>query len=290
VSPYRLALVLVAAGSSANSVNGLLLRSIEAATEWQLVFYRSASLAVSLTFVYVFIHRRDTARELAKLTRLSLAGSLALSATNIGFIWSVQHTTVANTMFMLGAIPFLTAILARVFLKELVSTRLWCSVTIAMGGVSLMVWDGIGTGTMFGNALALFTAVSFATYIVILRRGRSTDMLPVVVLGAWVSVLISSTMANFNLVISWHDIGLMVVWGGVLSALVHFFFTYGSRHVQGAELSLFALLEFALAPIWVLIVFDERPSDLSLVGGTLVMLAVLAHAIVSLRPRAISTQ
>lgn len=280
---HRLALCLVAGSSAANSVNGLLLRSVDYANEWQLVFYRSASLAASLACVFVLIHRRNVWAELCKLTGASIAGSIALSVTNAGFIWSVQHTTVANTMFVLGAIPFFTALLARMFLGERVSPRLWLAIGAAMVGVLVMVWDGIGTGNAFGNILAVVTAFGFAIYVVILRHGRASDMLPVVVLSGLISASGAALFTEFTLVISFHDAGLMIFWGGILSALVHFLFTFGSRHVQGAELSLMALLEFALAPIWVLLMFSEHPTTLTLVGGALVMAAVFTQAIPSLR-------
>ena len=147
-----------------------------------------------------------------------------------------------------------------------------------MAGVLIMVGDGIGTGNAFGNAIAVLTAFGFATYVVILRRGRTTDMLPIVVLSGMLSAGVAAAMVQLDLNVPVRDAGLMIVWGAGLSALVHFLFTFGSRHVQGAELSLMALLEFALAPIWVLLVFDERPTALTLVGGTLVMAAVLAQA------------
>ena len=275
---HRLALCLVAGSSAANSVNGLLLRSVEAATEWQLVFYRSASLALSLAIVFLLIHRTNAWTELKRLSGVSIAGAVALSVTNTGFIWSVQHTTVANTMFVLGAIPFFTAILAWLFLGERVAGKLWGTIGLAMAGVLIMVGDGIGTGNAFGNAIAVLTAFGFATYVVILRRGRTTDMLPIVVLSGMLSAGVAAAMVQLDLSVPVRDAGLMIVWGAGLSALVHFLFTFGSRHVQGAELSLMALLEFALAPIWVLVVFDERPTALTLVGGTLVMAAVLAQA------------
>ena len=275
---HRLALGLVAGSSAANSVNGLLLRSVEAANEWQLVFYRSASLAVSLAIVFVLLHRTRVWAELRRLTGVSIAGGVALSVTNTGFIWSVQHTTVANTMFVLGAIPFFTAILAWLFLGERVARKLWITIGLAMTGVLIMVWDGVGTGSAFGNGMAVLTALGFATYVVILRRGRATDMLPIIVFSGILSASVAAVMVGFDLSVSVRDAGLMIVWGAGLSALVHFLFTFGSRHVQGAELSLMALLEFALAPIWVLLVFDERPTALTLAGGVLVMLAVFAQA------------
>jgi drug/metabolite transporter (DMT)-like permease len=278
VNYHRLALCLVAGSSAANSVNGLLLRSVEAANEWQLVFYRSASLALSLAIVFLLIHRTNAWTELKRLSGVSIAGAVALSVTNTGFIWSVQHTTVANTMFVLGAIPFFTAILAWLFLGERVAGKLWGTIGLAMAGVLIMVGDGIGTGNAFGNAIAVLTAFGFATYVVILRRGRTTDMLPIVVLSGMLSAGVAAAMVQLDLSVPVRDAGLMIVWGAGLSALVHFLFTFGSRHVQGAELSLMALLEFALAPIWVLLVFDERPTALTLVGGTLVMAAVLAQA------------
>ena len=186
-------------------------------------------------------------------------------------------------MFVLGAAPFFTAILARIWLGEMIDRRLWATIGLAMGGVVIMVWDGLEDGTLFGNVLAVVTALGFATYVVVLRHGRATNMLPIVILGATFSTVVALALSGFDLRVPWRDAGLMIVWGAGLSALVHLLFTFGARHVQGAELSLMALLEFALAPIWVLVVFSERPSALTLVGGMLVMTAVLNRALAAWR-------
>lgn len=282
------ALLLVGGSSAANSVNGLLLRSVEDANEWQLVFYRSIALGFTLFCVFLIRHRTGAWREFTRLGWLGLAGAIALSVTNMGFIWSIQHTTVANTMFLLGAVPFFTALLARAVLGERITPVLWIAIIIAMTGVCIMVWDGLGQGTLLGNGFAVLTALGIASYVVILRRGRHMDMVPVIVIGAAISVVVSASFTKFDLAISLHDASLMLFWGGVLSAMVHLLITFGARHVQGAELSLMTLFEFTLAPLWVLLVFAERPSNLTIVGGAMVIIAVVGQALYSMRQPAAS--
>ena len=281
--PYRLAIFLVIASSAINSVNGLLLRSIESATPWQIIAIRSAALAVALIGVFLVQQRREILSALRGVGSWGLFGAVAIGATNSGFVWAMSHTTIANAMFILSAVPFFTALLARVFLNERVDRGLWLAMGAALAGIGIMLGDGLGAGHFLGNALAVFSALGFACFVVILRRGRRTNMLPIVILGSLLSALSAAAMTGFDLAVPAGDLAIALVWGGVLSCVVHVLFVFGSRHVQGAELTLVVLLEFLLAPLWVWLAFAERPSVLTLAGGALVLLAVASRGVAALR-------
>ena len=280
---YRLAILLVLASSGVNSVNGLLLRSIEEANPWQIIAIRSGSLAVALVGVFLVQQRREVFSALRALGGWSLLGALMLAITNTAVIWSMSHTTIANTMFILSASPFFTALLGWIFLRERVSSGLWAAMLAALAGVGVMLADGLSGGTLFGNALAVLAAFTFAVFVVVLRHGRDLNMLPTVILGSLLASGFSSTMAGFDLVVPAWDFAIALVWGGVLSCMVHVLFVFGSRYVQGAELTVVVLLEFILSPLWVWLAFAERPSLLTLAGGALVLSAVGSRGILALR-------
>ena len=283
--PYRLAILLVLASSVFNSINGLLLRSIEEANPWQVIAIRSSALAMALVGVFLVQHRRRTfpTSALRRGWSWALLGALMLGVTNTAVVWSMSHTTIANTMFVLSAIPFFTALLGWIFLRETVSPGLWAAMLAALAGVGIMLADGLSGGTLFGNALAVLAAFSFSCFVVVLRHGRHLNMLPILILGSVLASGFSSAMAGFDLAVPVRDFAIAFAWGGVLSCVVHVLFVFGSRHVQGAELTLVVLLEFILAPLWVWLAFAERPSLLTLAGGMLVLAAVGSRGILALR-------
>lgn len=280
---YRLAILVVLASSAVNSVNGLLLRSIEEAHPWQIIAIRSGALAAALSAVFLLQQRHEVFSALRRLSWWALLGAIMLGVTNTAVVWSMSHTTIANTMFILSAAPFFTALLGWIFLRERVSAGLWAAMLVALAGIGVMLADGLGGGTLFGDALAVLAAFSFACVVVVLRHGRNQNMLPIVVLGSLLACGYASAMAGMDLSVPVWDFLLAFTWGGVISCTVHGLFVWGSRYVQGAELTLVVLLEFILAPLWVWLAFSERPSLLTLAGGVLVLSAVGSRAILALR-------
>lgn len=283
---HRLALLLVLASSIGNSGSGLIVRLMDSADGWQIIFFRSCFLATTLGVVYVVQSGWRVRAALRELRPWALLGSLAIATVNVCFILSLTLTTVANTMFLLSAAPFFTALLGWLVLGEKVARSVWIAMGTALFGMGLMLWDGLGAGTLFGNALAVMAALCFGTFVVILRKGRGVNMLPVVILGTLLSAAFAAFMSGWALSISWHDVGLLLLWGTLLSGTVHVIFTWGSRHVPGAELTLLVLIEFILAPVWVWLVVDERPSFATLLGGAVVMASVASRAIASFRTQA----
>ena len=280
---YRLALLLVIASSVANSANGLIVRSMDSAGGWQIIFYRSCFLAGALGVVFVVQSGGRVRSALRELRPWALLGSLAIASVNTCFILAMTYTTVANAMFVLSAAPFFAALLGWIVLGETVERGVWVAMGVALAGIGVMLWDGFGAGTLLGNSLALLAALSFGSFVVVLRKGRGVNMLPVVIIGTALGALNAMFMSGFALSISFHDAALLFLWGAVLSGTVHVIFTWSSRHVPGAELTLLILIEFVLSPMWVWLFIDEQPSPATLLGGALVIVSVASRALLSFR-------
>ena len=278
---YRLALLLVIASGLANSLNGLIVRKMDSAGDWQIVFWRSLFLGMALCIVFAAQHGLRVGGAVRELRPWALLGSVAIATVNTSFILALTHTTVANAMFTLSASPFLTALLGWLVLRERVERGVWAGMAIALAGVGVMLWDGLGAGTLLGNGFALLAAFSFASFVVVLRKGRTVNMLPVVIIGIFLATLNAALMSGWDLAISLHDAGLLFVWGAVISGAVHAIFTWSSRYVPGAELTLLILIEFVLSPMWVWLAMDETPSTATLIGGALVIASVASRALAS---------
>jgi drug/metabolite transporter (DMT)-like permease len=276
----------VMVASSVNiSFGGLVLRSMEDADAWQINFYRSLAFGTVIGAIMLFRYGNESAARVRQIGRPGICGGLLLSAAGITFLQAITNTTVANTLFMLSAIPFITAALAWVFLREHLRRATLVTMVAAALGVCVMVAEGLGTGSSYGNLMAFGTALCFSGFAVIVRRHRQVDMLPALMVAAVVIALLAVVLRWDDLAISPHDILLCFLWGGVLSGLGNAMFIFASRHLVAAELTLFMLLEFALGPIWVWIFINEVPTDLTVLGGAIVILSVCVRALTELRRR-----
>ena len=264
------------------SFTGLIVRHVDA-DPMVMNFYRALSLMVAITLILAIQYRRMAITHVIRIGWPGIAGGVMLTVVAISFLQSMTHTTVANTLFILGTIPFFTAALAWVFLRERPARATLWAMVIAFSGITIMLGEGFGSGSAYGNMMAIGTAICFSIYTVIVRRNRHVNMLPTLLVSTVLIVFIAGVTRYHSLTISTDDLVLCVVWGGVLSGFTSVCFIVASRHLAAAELTLFMLLEFALGPVWVWLFMNEIPSRWTLLGGSLVVLAVVTRALVELR-------
>jgi drug/metabolite transporter (DMT)-like permease len=213
-----------------------------------------------------------------------MAGAM-LAGAGITFLQSMTHTTVANTLFVLGGIPFVTSGLAWIFLKEKPGRPTLVTMIIAFFGIVIMIGEGFTIGSVYGNLMALMTTLFFSIYAVIVRFNRQVDMLPAILISTVLIMAMTGLTQRGVLPISKDDLWLCLLWGGVMSGFTSASFIVASRHIIAAELTIFMLLEFALGPVWVWLFVNEIPSKWTLAGGALVIVAVLGRSILELRAR-----
>ena len=282
---HRVAVLITIVSAALNSAGGILVRSMESASEWQIVFWRCASLALAICGIVLIEHRRALFDQLRCIGPWALLGGLFYGITLIGYVLALTNTTVANADFTMSSIPIFTALFAWIVLRERVLLRTGVAIAASFIGIALMVSDGIATGSVFGNAMAILAAASFACFVVVLRKASTVDMLPTAAVGALLASLFAATMMEGDYTVSGHDLALCLLWGGVLSCAAHFLIVTASRGLSGAELTLLLLVEFILGPTWVWLFVNEQPSTMTLIGGAIVLSAVGGYTVVAMRQR-----
>ncbi len=259
------------------SFTGLIFRSIEEAGSWETIFYRSIGVSLGVSLAILLRHRGSAWRVCRKIGRPGITAALCLCGGSLSFIHAVHFTTIANITFLIAASPFITAALAWLLLRETVTLRTWIASALALCGVLVMVFDGLSLGDATGIFLALGTATLMAGYAVSVRLGRNVDMTPAIALSGMLAVFGSAVMVA-DFAISWHDLGLCLLQGAIISATCNSLFAYAARSVPAAELMLLGLIETVLAPTWVWLAIGEIPSVATMIGGVIILVAVIGHA------------
>src|SRR5919106_4853521 len=152
---YARGVALVALAGVFWSLGGILVRWIEAVSAWQIIFYRSLALVLTLLAIIALRHRGRLRAAFVAAGWNGVAAGACLAGGFIGFILALHHTTVANTLFVLGAAPLFAALLGRWLLGEAVRRATWLAITLASCGITIMVAGGLVLGTLTGNLFAL---------------------------------------------------------------------------------------------------------------------------------------
>jgi len=293
---YRFGLLCLFSATLFTSLAGVILRHVEAADGWQVLFYRSLAFVVILLLFLVWRHRGATARAFAAVGWPGLVTALSLSPAFILFILALLETTVANVVFILSLSPFFAALFAWLALREPVGGATLAAMALSLVGVGFMFGDGLVTGTLLGNWFALGACISYSLALVAMRKGRAVDMLPAVCLAGLVTLGVSGLVALASspdgLAVDSLDLMLALVLGVVQLGFQYILVTTGTRFVPVAEVALIGRLSLVLAPLWVWLAIDETPSRLSLIGGAIVLAAVMGHGLLAAgtrRPRATGT-
>jgi drug/metabolite transporter (DMT)-like permease len=258
---------------------------MENADIWQISIYRSISWITALLIILFFKYRLEILKQIFAIGRWGVIAGVFLASAQIFYMHALDNTTVANVMFILSAIPFVTAITAFLFIKEKIKLPTILMMMIAVIGIFIMVSEGVKSGNVFGNLMALITLLCFSCFPVILRNNRHIDMLPTLLVPAVIIGLVGLMIKGSDLTVSSNDLALSFIWGGLLNGFAHSIFIIATRHLLAAEITLFMLLEFTLGPLWVWSFIGETPSINTLIGGGIVMAAIATLTVYELLKR-----
>jgi drug/metabolite transporter (DMT)-like permease len=264
------------------SLAGLLIRLIHEATSWHIILYRSLGATAMVGGMIAVVHRGQIARAIRLAGWPAVLAGACSSASSVLFILALGRVTVANAIFMGGITPFLAAIGAQAFLGERVPRRAWGAMALAMTGVTLMLGGGLALGQLTGNLFALGSAVTFAGHALFLRLNRQSDMLPAVLYAGLFGMLFGVMALGTEGIsprVPARDLTLALAMGVVQLGGGLVLYTRASRHLPAAELQLIATAELVLAPLWVWIGVGEAPGAATLVGGALIVLAILTQGV-----------
>jgi len=256
------------------STAGVIVRRIDLPA-WDVSFWRSILLMVTISPLLVLRHRqvlsdiRDAGASLL-LSAIVLAGSF------IAFILALGLAPVANVLIVFGATPFITALLARVFLRERLHRHTILAMIAAAVGLMLSVASSVEAGALAGMAVAGIVVLCMSFNYVIVRHRRDVGMQPAIVLAGAISAAIALPFAEPGNATSTQLLWLLALGPGQLAAGLLLYMA-SLKRIPAGRAALLGLLELVLGPIWVWAFDGERPSDLTLLGGAVVIGAAAAN-------------
>ena len=275
--------VLVACAAVCWSTGGLITRLVSTGP-WTTSLWRSLFAALFLAVVLSMVRGRNIFAQWREGGQpvLRVAGCMALASTC--FIFSLAHTSVANTLVLMSMGPYVAGLLGWVLLGERVALRTWLTMGVALAGAVVMVSDSYRRGTIVGDQLAILMAVSFATATVLVRRHPEIRMAPAAALATTLTALVALPLAD-PLATTPRDVALLGLFGVGQFGAGFLLFMAGARLIPAAQSALIGMLETVLGPLWVWLVLNERPGTASLAGGALILAALLANTLLTIRPR-----
>lgn len=266
------------------SFGGAIARFIETGDNWTIVFWRSLWAAI---FILGFMLWRDGPRGTVQSIRdmglpgLAVAACFAVASTS--FIVALSYTTVANILLIQAGVPLLAALIGWVIFRQGVSLTTWLAIAAVICGVAIMVSESLtGEVSPIGDGLALLIAVVFAVATVITRRFAHVRMTPATCLGTIFAGVFAATQAE-SLIVSPRDMGLLFAFGVINLGLGLALFATGARLIPAAFAALLGTFEPILGPIWVWLVHSEVPSARTVIGGAVVVAALLTYLTLELR-------
>ena len=260
------------------SLSGIGVRLIEDANVWQIVFYRSISMSLFLGGVVYYTTGQNPIKIALEKGAISWVCGFALVLSYVAGVYALQTTSVANTLLLFSTAPFQTAILARVFLGEIVRWRTWLAIGFSLVGVLIMVGGQDNQSHISGDLAALSAALGFAVFTISVRKGRTGNMMPAVF---WSAILCLPIMVliclytNTSLIVGPKDASIALLLGIIQMGLGLLLFTLGSKTLPAAKMTLLALSEVFFAPLWVWLFLNERIPLQTLIGGSVILLAII---------------
>ena len=270
--------ILILTGGFCLSWGGLILRTFESASIWQILFYRSIFFLWVLIAFILLTYRKKTFKKIKEAGLPGLIGGVFLSTNFVAYMYSMMETTVANVVFIISTQTVFLPIVAYIFLKEKISPRGYVAIVLAMIGVTLMIGDSLGTGSLKGNLAALTIPINFSVLVLIIRKYPKVDMIPAIFYAGILSCLYGLFLLE-DMVISTKDIWLSFLLGVPQLAFGFIFITIGSRTTPAVMVGLLMLMESIFAPIWVWLFYNEIPPVSVLIGGIIILSAVVMKSL-----------
>ena len=265
---------LIFLGACSLSFGGLIVKSFEGATLWQILFWRTVFFLIVISLYLALTYKKQVFRSFYNLGFPGFFGGFILSLGFSGYVFAMYNTTVANANFIIQTQTIFLAIFGYFFLKEKISAITLTSIILAISGILLMVGSSLSPGQMSGNIAAFIMPISFATLILVVRKYPTVDMVPAQFVAGVFALLIGYLMSE-KIMISLNDILLGFLAGFLQLGLGFIFITIGAQRTPSAMVGVIMLTEAVLGPLWAWLFINEQPPFIVIIGGSIVIFAVL---------------
>ena len=282
------AVALVLVGAALMSFVGLVLRHIESADGFQIMAYRSLSLSVIVLLFACWMRKQAAIDFLKQIDLRDCIVGMFLGVAFTCYVFALINTNIASALFILACAPVFAAVLAWAMLAEMPSKLSVFAIALAIIGVTIMVWDGIGNGSTFGNMFAVVSAFCFAVMLVLIRKFGRDPLGGTFMAGVFSSIgnAIIAGVFGAGLVIGTWDLGLSLFMGAFTIGLGIACVTVAANSLPPSEVSILVLLESVLGPVWVWLFLNETTTANVLIGGAIVLGAVVLQTLGGVRKSA----
>ena len=252
---------------------------------WQYIFGRGLTIFILLNLYLYFEEGKNFYKNYLKIGLSGIVGGSGLGVAMICFIYSITHTSAAVTLLCLAAMPFFTALLAFLFLRERISLNVWISIIIATAGILIMAIGNTGEKSLIGFVFGLTSSIGFSVFSVSLRWRKETPKFTTVAFAGFfcfvfASIMILSTGQAFfatsynSSLFSLH--GFLVCSGLIL-------YSIGSKAIPAAELTLLSLTEVIGGIFWVWLPWfgiNEIPTTNTVIGGFFLFISITYYSLI----------
>jgi len=256
------------------SWGGLIIRSFETQDMWQILLIRSFFFVITLATFLVLTYKKNTTEIIKRSGFPAIIAGLFLSLSFVAYIAAMSMTTVANVVFIISTQTIFLAIFGYLFLKEKISLKGFIAIFLALIGMIIMVGNSNNQGTLLGNIISFAIPINFTILVMIIRKYPELDMIPAIFYSGIFSGIYGLFLSS-SLTFSMNDIIMGFLLGVPQLAFGFICLTIGTKTTQAVTVGLLMLLETIFAPIWVWIFLNEVPPSSVLIGGLIIILAVV---------------
>ena len=265
--------LLVFIGALCLSFGGLIVKSFEGATLWQILFWRQLFFVILVSIFLLSTYKKKVFIALYKSGMPGLLGGIILGCGFSAYVFAMYNTTVANTNFIIQTQAIFLAVFGYFFLKEKISKITLASIILAISGIILMVGSSLSPGELSGNIVAFVMPSSFAILIIIVRKYPNVDMIPLQLFAGIVAMIIGYLVSS-KIIISVNDLILAFIAGFFQIGFGFIFITIGAKKTLSAMVGILMMTEAVFGPLWAWIFLNESPQFIALVGGSIIIIAV----------------
>jgi drug/metabolite transporter (DMT)-like permease len=283
---HRHAVLLMVFAAVLWSIAGVFTRHLDSARGFEVTFWRSVFAALFVAGALLWQKKGRAFASVRAVGKLGILSGLMWSVMFCCFMIALTMTTVANTLIVMSISPLLTAFFAWLFLRQVIALRTWLAIAVAFTG---MVWmfassvSDMGGAHLAGMAIALGVPVAASVNVITLKKaGHGVDLIPAVLLGGVFSALMMLPL-SWPFQASSHDIVILAILGFFQLGLPCMLMVAAAKSLSAPEISLLALLEVLLGPLWTWIGAGEVPAQATLVGGAVVLGALVFNEAAAMR-------
>ena len=269
--------ILIFLGALCLSFGGLIVKSFEGSTEWQILFWRQFFFAITIVVYLLFAYKKNFFNVFIKSGIPGFLAGFFLSLGFSAYVFAMYYTTVANTLFIITTETIFLAFFGYIFLKEKINLVTFISIILGMSGVLLIVGSSLSIQSseqFLGNIVAFVMPISFAILVVIIRKYPNVDMVPsqftAGIFAALIGYLVSTKLSISN-----HDLFLAFLAGVFQIGFGFILITVGSRTTPAAVVGILMLTEAVFGPLWAWLFINEIPPTSVIIGGGIIIVAII---------------